>query len=74
MCVGTLSQRRKCSLESSSWVDGGVCCAVLGNCMCVHIRWRLEVWICCAQVSDELGENGLVKTKAPNQKRLPYAE
>ena len=56
--------------ESSTWVDSDVCCAVLGDCMCVHIRWRLEVWIHCTQ--DELGENGLVRTRAQKQKRWPY--
>jgi len=46
-CVCGLSQRRKSLLESSSWVDGGVCCAVLCDCMCVHIRlcraWGMHI-------------------------------
>ena len=72
MCVWTLSEPEENVLlaESSTWVDSDVCCAVLGDCMCVHIRWRLEVWIHCTQ--DEFGENGLVRTRAQKQKRWPY--
>ena len=43
MCVWTLSQRRKCSLESSSWVDGGVCCAVLGDGMVTFGAWGVDM-------------------------------
>ena len=67
--VGVNDEEEEERLAREFVVNGGVCCAVLGDCL--RIRWALEVWIHCARV--ELGHNGLAKTRAPEPKRWPRA-